>query len=229
MFSCDLNINSLLIHNLLCFVILICSYQLGNSQILVGLEAKGGVFYNYNLGAFEGGFSGLAYDVIDERNTWTKSYSVGLFFTFRDHQLKFGLGRHENGRVFDLVRSDDIFGPGILFSDINLPYKYTQYIISYSYVIPVTTILTIPLEIGVCRNDSHWENVFYGNPNPINYDLRLGIGAQFLLTDNESLGVKTVIHRYLNEYQYELFVSGEYKPVQWGIEIYFQQRLLEFF
>jgi len=198
-------------------ITLLTFYTAGFTQHTIGVELRTSRNITYNSSRIEGGKYVLAgYTVTKEGNPTTSTYSVGLNYSpNKVSTFKLHIGKHQNGRIVDLIAYDDIFSNS--FEKVDLPYNYLQFVPSYTYNIRKGKF-NIPIELGLAINKRiNEDDIFYIQITEYNYDMRLSSGIQYNL-NNFKIGSNIVYSKSISNYEVEN-VIGEYKPYQLGIEI----------
>ncbi|MCB9309946.1 MAG: outer membrane beta-barrel protein [Lewinellaceae bacterium] len=198
-------------------ILLIVFMSSGNAQGKFGIECKIGQNTTFNSSKIEGGGNGyLIYEVTNENNPSTRSYSFGLMYALNPKFFfKLHVGRHQNGRILSLIQSDDAGGYWE-YENADLPYKYLQFTPSMSYRF-LDGPLKLPIEIGVSVNKLvNDDDIFFVEIKEYNVDVRMSGGLQYEL-NNFLFGANLTYSHALSNYL-QKDVRGGYLPYQFGIE-----------
>jgi len=199
------------------FLLILSSCQ---AQTKFALELRGSRSITFNRSAIIGGGQAFQYISVDnEANSFTNSFSLGFLYLLNDRiTLKLHVGRHQNGRIFDLTVSDDTFSFDE-YLNVDLPYNYIQFVPSFSYLI-LQGKLSVPIELGVAMNKRIMEDeIFYIGVREHNFDLRMSAGIKYDVTPKVSVGSNVLIAKALRNYLDSEFFMGNFDPNQIGLEL----------
>lgn len=190
------------------------------AQKKIGVELRYGQNITYNTGSLvTDGPTSYYFDVNYEGNPTTSSYSIGIVYALANyHTFKLHFGRHSNGRVLSIIEFGDMPGEITYYNYADKPYDYIQ--LNPSYVFSLSkSIHVISMELGVAINKRiNMADTFFVGINDYHFDFRSSIGYALQLTTHLSVGVNGVFSKSLKDYQDKIFINGEYKPLQLGIE-----------
>ncbi len=194
-------------------------FQKGNTQPQIGVEVSYSRFKTYNTAELIGSGGLSSYIVDREGDALSNTFTLSFLYKITDrHIVKLAFGRHQNGRVLDVSLYDDTQGIYAQWEGVDRPYNYFQISPRYTYRL-IFGNLIVPLELGFNINKRiNVYDIAYVMINKFNYDLRLSTGIQYRFIQNMVAGISAVYHHGLNEYQYDPWENGIFKPRQIGIE-----------
>lgn len=184
-----------------------------------GIELRSGRYETYNSGRVLGYSYEKFYGckIIKEGNPTTTSYSFGLLYKLtKSLTTKLHIGKHQNGRILDLVFFDEFTYN--MRNDEDWPFHYFQICPSFSYRF-IDKNFGLPIEVGIAVNKALNEKdascIFI---NEYNYDVRLSLGIDYQIM-NFKIGSNFIFSNSLKEYQREEIMQGQYTPYQLGMEL----------
>ena len=191
----------------------------GLTQNTFGVEIRTSINTTHNSSLIKGaGYGYGGFEVTKELNPTTLSYSVGIMYSIKQRSIfKVHIGKHQNGRIFDLTEYDDMLSY-YDYKNVDYPYNYLQIVPSYSYRLNIRKI-KIPIELGFAINKRiKEEDIFFTGINEYNYDIRLSSGILYNI-NNFEVGCNFLYSKAIKGYENDYIVSGEYIPYQFGIEL----------